>query len=268
MMIMGMLNEQYHAEAGISSSAVKTVASSTLAHWKGAVRESKTAFDLGTAVHSLVLEPHLDYVVCGPDDRRGADWKAKQRAATMNGQLLLTSGDFEQAHAMAAAVLEIENVRLMLENKSTVIEASFFADDPDTGLRLKTRPDAFVRDRSLVIDIKTTVDASPRGFEREIRKYGYDMQAAFYLRALRLAGQDADQFMFVAVEKKPPYAVSIHVLSDDYLQYASERVTHTLHRIAQAEAAGEYPTEWPAINVVQLPQWLSDSTDDFSNTGD
>ena len=135
MMIMGMLNEQYHAEAGISSTAVKTVANSTLAHWKGGVRESKTAFDLGTAVHSLVLEPHLDYVVCGPDDRRGADWKAKHRAATMNGQLLLTSGDFEQARAMAAAVLEIENVRLMLENKSTVIEASFFADDPDRYVR-------------------------------------------------------------------------------------------------------------------------------------
>jgi hypothetical protein len=268
MMIMGMLNEQYHAAEGISSSAVKTVANSTLAHWKGEVRESKTAFDLGTAVHSLVLEPHLDNVVCGPDDRRSVDWKAKYRAATMNGQLLLTSGDFEQARSMSGAVLNNENVRLMLENKSTVIEASFFADDPDTGVKVKTRPDAFVRDRSLVIDIKTTLDASPAGFQREIRKYGYDMQAAFYLRTLRLAGEDADQFMFVAVEKKPPYAVCIHILSDAYLQYAHERVIHTLHRIAQAEAAGEFPTDWPAVNVVQLPQWLADTTDDFSNTGE
>lgn len=267
MMIVGMLNETYHAEEGISSSAVKTVANSTLAHWKGAVRESKTAWDLGTAVHSLVLEPHLDYVVCGPDDRRGADWKAKQRAATMNGQLLLTSGDYEQAQAMAASVLANETVRLMLENKSTVIEASFFADDPDTGLRLKARPDAFVRDRGLVIDIKTTLDASPRGFEREIRKYCYDMQAAFYLKTLGLANQDADQFLFVAVEKKPPYAVSIHVLSDDYLKYASERVQHTLHVIKQAEAMQDYPTGWPDLNIVQLPTWLADapSDDDFNN---
>jgi hypothetical protein len=268
MMIMGMLNEQYHAADGISSSAVKTVANSTLAHWKGEVRESKTAFDLGTAVHSLVLEPHLDHVVCGPDDRRSADWKAKYRAATMNGQLLLTSGDFEQAQAMAASVLANENTRLMLQNKSTVIEASFFADDPDTGLKIKTRPDAFVRDRGLVIDIKTTLDASPNGFQREIRKYGYDMQAAFYLRALRLAGEDAAEFLFVAVEKKPPYAVCLHVLAGDYLRYADERVTHTLHRIAQAEAAGEFPTDWPDLNIVQLPQWLADTTDDFSNTGD
>jgi len=231
------------------------------------VRETKTAWDLGTAVHSLVLEPHLNYVVCGPDDRRGADWKAKQRAATMNGQLLLTSGDYEQAQAMAQSVLANDNVRAFLENKSTVIEASFFADDPETGLRLKTRPDAFVRDRGLVIDIKTTLDASPRGFEREIRKYCYDMQAAFYLKALSLANQDADQFMFVAVEKKPPYAVSIHVLSDDYLQYAYDRVQHTLHVIKRAEAEQDYPTGWPSLNIVQLPTWLADapSDDDFNH---
>lgn len=261
MMILDMLNEAYHDSDGISSSAVKTVATSTLAHWKGAVREHKTAFDLGTAVHSMVLEPHLDYVVSGPDDRRGADWKAKQRAATMNGQLLLTSGDYAQAQAMSEAVLANDMVRELLANQSTVIEASFFAEDPQTGLTLKTRPDAFVRDRALVIDLKTTLDASPRGFEKTVRQFGYDMQAAFYLKTLRLAGMDADQFMFIAIEKKPPYAVSVHVLSDDYLRHATDRVVHTLHRIAEAERTGVYPTEWPEMNVIDLPPWLEDMPD-------
>lgn len=76
-----------------------------------------------------------------------------------------------------------------------------------------------------------------------------------------------DRNMFVAVEKKPPYAVSIHVLSDDYLKYARERVQHTLHVIKQAEAVQDYPTGWPDLNIVQLPTWLADapSDDDFNN---
>jgi hypothetical protein len=36
-------NTEYHATAAISSSAVKTVASKSIAHWKGQVRTESTA---------------------------------------------------------------------------------------------------------------------------------------------------------------------------------------------------------------------------------
>jgi hypothetical protein len=65
----------------ISSSDVKTVLSKSLLHWMGQERKESIAFDIGKAVHALILEPEKDLVVRGPEDRRGSKWKdAKAKA--------------------------------------------------------------------------------------------------------------------------------------------------------------------------------------------
>jgi len=111
--------------------------------------------------------------------------------------------------------------------------------------------------------------ASPDGFPREMRTYGYDLQAAFYLRTLREAGFDAKKFIFVAVEKEPPYAVGLHVMTDRYLEHANVRVTRTLEKINAAIAADDYTTGWPMINDIDLPRWqLDPEADVFDETVD
>ena len=65
-----------------------------------------TAFDLGTAVHTLVLEPHLSSTVwCGPETRRGSAWKDQYAAAAEEGAILLTEGDYQIAVDMANSSL-------------------------------------------------------------------------------------------------------------------------------------------------------------------
>ena len=64
--IKDMSNERYHSMNGISSSTVKTVYKKSLAHWKGQKHKNSTAFNLGTAVHALLLEENRDLVVKGP----------------------------------------------------------------------------------------------------------------------------------------------------------------------------------------------------------
>lgn len=59
----------------------------------------------------------------------------------------------------------------------------------------------------------------------------------------------------MAVEKEPPYAVCLHMLTDRYLEAADLRVTETLHRIRNAQASDVFPTGWPLINHVDLPRW-------------
>ena len=51
-------NEEYHLNPALSASGAKTIALQSLAHFKYAKRKVTTAFDVGTAVHTLVLEPH------------------------------------------------------------------------------------------------------------------------------------------------------------------------------------------------------------------
>ena len=254
-MILNMTNEAYHARPEISSSDVKAVAAKSLAHWKGKVWKESSAFALGSAVHALVLEAENNLVMRGPEDRRGNKWKEAKLAADLDGKILLTEGDYDLAQAIAAPIINHEVVKGWIADPSFVAEASFFAEDYLTGVKMKCRPDGYLVGSGIVFDIKTTRDASPEGFPREIRNYNYDLQASYYLRCLQQAGYMATTFVFVAVEKEPPYAVCLHALTEGYLGVADARVTATLEKISRAEASNLFTTGWPLINVVDLPRW-------------
>jgi len=268
-MILDLKIDDYHRHPSISSSDVKAVAARSLAHWKYKTYKASPAFALGSAVHALVLEPQKNLVVRGPEDRRGAKWKDASLAADLDGKILLTESDYDLAAEIANAVRAHPVVRGWLAEPWFTAEGSFFADDSETGVNIKARPDGWIPRSGLIFDIKTTRDASPDGFPKELRNYGYDLQAAFYLRTLREAGFLAKKFIFVAVEKEPPYAVGLHVMTDRYLDHANERVTRTLEKINAAVTAGDYTTGWPMINDIDLPKWQVDpEADVFDDTVD
>ena len=257
-----MTNEEYHRHPAISSSDVKAVASTSLLHWRNKVYKTSSAFDLGTAVHAMVLERDIDdLVVRGPETRRGKQWTEAKAAADLAGQLLLTEGDYDVAEAMAESLLATDVGRRMAD-ESTMNEVSFFATDPDIGIDLKTRPDSYWPDRGMIYDIKTTQTASPAGFAREVQKYNYALQAAFYLHVVRLGGHKAENFIFACVEKTPPYAVGVHVLTHDYIEWAHGKMLVTLDQIKRAQDSGTLTTGWPEVNVIDLPRWLQDAPDE------
>lgn len=257
-----LTNEQYHAHPAISSSDVKAVHKTSLHHWKNKVRKESVAFAMGSAVHAMVLEPEKNLVRRGPEDRRGDKWKQARLAADLDGQILLTESDFDLAERIADSVKAHPVAAMYLASPSLVCEASFFAKDPQTGVQIKCRPDGYIQDAGIVFDVKTTNDASPDGFPREVTKYAYDVQAAFYLRALRAASYDANQFVFVCVEKEAPHAVGVHILTDRYLHRADAIVTQTLEKIGNAVSVNDFPTGWPLINHIDLPRWQTDQTED------
>jgi exodeoxyribonuclease VIII len=254
-MKLDLTNEAYHARPEISSSDVKLVAAKSLLHWKNKVYKSSAAFDLGTAVHALCLEPEKDLIMRGPEDRRGNKWKDAKLAADLDGKLLLTEDDYDLAQRMSDSVRSHPAGKMWLEAKDMLAEGSFFAEDEQTGVEIKCRPDGYVASMGLIFDIKTTQDASPNGFPRDLRKYGYDLQAAFYRRVMRQHGAGSLEFYFLCVEKEAPYAVCAHTLSDEYILQADAKVTQVLHEIANAEASNDYQTGWPLCNVIDLPRW-------------
>ena len=258
-------NSDYHARPEISSSDVKAVALKSLLHWKNHVYKSSPTFDLGTAVHAMLLEPEKDLVIRGPEDRRGNKWKEAKLTADLDGKTLLTEDDFDLAQAMAAAVFAHPAAQILLQANDLVAEGSFFAEDPQTGVKIKCRPDGYIPSLGIMFDIKTTQDASPNGFPRDVSKWGYDLQAAFYRRVMQLhcGGEGGDMtFYFVCVEKAAPHAVCVHILTPEYLAAADLKVTDTLYKIANAEAANDYPTGWPLCNVIDLPRWQVELPED------
>jgi len=75
--------------------------------------------------------------------------------------------------------------------------------------------------------------------------------------------QPADKFIFICVEKDAPHCVGIHELTPEYLIWAERQVLGTLGMMAIAAEDGQHDTGWPTVNVIDLPRWLDESSDDF-----
>lgn len=252
-----LTNEQYHAHPAISSSSVKAAAKS-LAHWKGAERKETPALALGTAFHELVLEPHENRVICGPENRRGNIWKEMEAEAKESGQVLLTESDYNMVNAMAESCLMNPRIKNIVRHPEAMIENSIFVTCPETGLDLKCRPDAYLKEAQVCLDLKSTVDAGPRRgeFEKQLWSLKYHLQAAFYAYVIKLADLPVTYFAFAATEKTPPYATGLHVLSGEVMEYSHGKMMNVLRRIAQAKEEGVYPTDWPELNMIHLPEWM------------
>lgn len=250
-------NEAYHARPEISSSDVKAAAKS-LAHWKGAVRGSSAALEIGTAFHDLALEPQHNRVICGPETRRGNAWKDAKAEADAAGKTLLTENEYYMVNNMAESCLRNPRIRNLVQADDAMIEHSIFVTCPETGLELKCRPDCYVPSKQVCLDLKSTVDAGPhRGeFEKQVFSLKYDLQGAFYAYVCKLAGLPVAYFAFAAVEKTPPYATCLHLLSGDLMEHAHKKMMNILRRIKKAQDEGVYPTDWPEFNMIHLPEWM------------
>lgn len=253
--IHDMTNEVYHNESGISSSAVKTVYKKSLKHWKGQKIVQTAAFAMGNAVHADLLEPQRNLVVKGPKTKASAAFK-KMKEELTEDQVLLTEVEYNVAKCIVKGALDNPVCAAALQHPDRINECSIFIKDPKSGLLLKTRPDLLIESEHTVYDVKTTTDASPRGFASECNKYAYLIQSAVYVYICRLVGFDVDRFAFIACEKTAPFVSHMHMVSPDALEWATAQMHKTLAVIAEAEAKQDFGTGWGPISILEKPKWL------------
>jgi hypothetical protein len=72
------------------------------------------------------------------------------------------------------------------------------------GHRFKAKPDCIVDSMKLILDIKTTDDASPHRWQWSAVDYGYHREQIIYQEALRQATGKKYRFYFAVVEKPKP----------------------------------------------------------------
>jgi exodeoxyribonuclease VIII len=246
-------NAEYHADPAISASHLHAVAASPYHYWKRYLDpnrrqvEPTAAMRLGSLVHCAVLEPDellQRYGVCGPRNTK----TGKEQAAAMaaEGIEAVSETDMATALSMARSVLEHPAAPLLLNNGKA--EQSFWWDDQQTGLRCKCRPDWMTG--SVLVDLKTTTDASPAGFARSVAAYRYHVQARHYL-----AGTFAERFVFIAVEKTYPYAVGVYELDAAAMEHGETLRRRNLATIADCRAINEWPGYGAGIQPLSLPGW-------------
>lgn len=277
-----LTNEEYHGlTTVISKSHLDQVNRSPAHYWSRYVDPAREpepptdAMQLGTALHTAVLEPELwgEQIILPPVDapkrpsvtQRNA---AKPSAATLEaiefwdafdqeaaGKILLTREDAERVQAMAMAVRQHPAAGFLL-GQGGVREQSYLWTDSATGLECKCRPDFHTADRRIIADVKTTEDASPRGFAKSVANFRYHVQAAFYGDAL-----GAEQFLFIAVEKRKPFLVAVYAASAAMVEQGRAEAAANLRLIADCRSADQWPGYSDTIELIDLPRWAQQFND-------
>jgi len=251
-------NEEYHADLALGSSYVKDWNNRSPRHAEyGEKTINPYIADEGTAAH-LVFEGNPDKVVQAGETRRGQSWADALGKAQSIGGVALPRKAYESAIAAGISAYNHGFMRTLRDQAGydgewSWVETSIFTTHPKTGLEIKCKPDFYLSKRGLLVDLKTTVSASPRDFTRAIFKMGYDLQAAYYSLVCRIAGLNvADEFHFIAVEKTAPYVTQHFVLEGDVLSAAEQRVEQILLEIAHSRETGEFSTGWPEVSKINL----------------
>lgn len=215
---------------------------------------------LGTLTHLAVLEPD-DYarrVRVAPEcDRRTK--AGKETAAAFDaecaeiGAIVATAEQDALARAMREAVMAQPFARALLADGQA--ETTLQWTDADTGLACKARPDWLCAGHQVIVDLKTARDASEQAFAKACGNFAYHLQASWYQDAVRACGLGERDFVFLAVEPEPPYAVALYQLDDEALRVGRIRARQALERYAECLAADRWPGYAKEILTLSIPRW-------------
>ena len=243
-------NAAYHRGPGLSSSNLKALARSPLHYRtaKDHPKAPTAEMALGTALHTLILEPdtfeatyaalpadapkrpterQLNAKKPGPATLAAitywAQWDADHAGQTLvdtrpGDDPFWKPSDWDRIHYMRDAIMAHPVAALFLQ--SFVPELSMYWLEPtrvplDEGdvehpQLAKARFDIIDQAHNLGVDIKTARDASYSGFTRAVVEYGYHISRQWYMRGQRTCGLDLQEFVFIVVEKEPPWGVGCY----------------------------------------------------------
>lgn len=252
----------YHASEAVSHSMLKKLdASPSKLRWElDHQRPPTPALRVGSAVHTAILEPDLFetlYSVQKKVDRRTKDGKAyvEQWEADNPGKIAISEEEMDTIMRVHARTHDSEWFSQFF--RPGVKEASFYAHDPKTRLRVRCRPDNYIVDRRIIVDLKTTDCAQDRVFTHDITKYSYATQAAFYMAVVEWAtGEPVEAFVIAAVEKSADCDVNVFYMPKDVLRMAGRQCREWLNMFEYCVRTNTWPGYARKFIEYRPPQWF------------
>lgn len=280
--------EDYHSnKTHISATQIK-YARQSIKHFHYYIsgklpREEKSHFDFGNAFELALLAPneYLQRVAISPDaelvSEIMSDGKTKTARNTTRYKegmqkfldenkgkyIIADSGpeSFETIEEMLSSCYQDKIIQGLIKN--TEYQLSLFWTDPQTGLQLKTRPDFCKRKKSVIVNLKTTLNGSPEAFSKDLKKYDYPIQAAIEIQGCLNTGimDKVDNYFWLVVEKVPPFNATIYEFNERDIAAVTDTLDFLLSRIKKANEANLYPGYTDAsdneygILTAQIPLW-------------
>jgi len=262
-----MVMADYLAAHGVSGSRLKYLSRSP-AHLREYIEHPPVSTPdqkIGTLNHYAVFQPDLfpgshwvkpvNYTNKKGETKRwnGNATECKDWLAAHEDREVISQSNYDGIIQMRDSVMRHPAAAFALQSGKA--EQSLFCEDPETGLQLKCRSDWL--SGNCIVDLKKCQDASPAGFAKTIANYWYDLQAAVNLHICKILGLGKENFIFIAVEDKAPWAVGVYQLDESSINIGYNKFRRLLGRYLECSVTDKWPAFSSNIEFLSLPKWAA-----------
>ncbi len=275
--------ENYLKHKGESSSLLKEALKSPRHYWMSSNLDlrpkSARHFELGTFIHSAILEPdkfkkvHIEpeasrneilglrqliefYMgVLGrePQDLESmkmpalrAMLKDLQDEGARKGHSFITAGDYQIVDVIRAIHKTYGGGILPLLQPYMKTETSMYGKDPATKLAVKIRPDGMLLAENFginaIVSVKTTSATSPEEFMRDAAKFRYELAEGMYLSvASHITGRQFSGTLMIMTQTVIPFGIALMWLDAEDLEIGKYKYRQALDIVYQAKKTDEWP---------------------------
>lgn len=254
--LIDVSNEEYHAHEAIGRSGLMLYKRSPL-HFRHKYIDKKQDdnkshhITLGAAIHTAILEPDLFderfYLAGEKPDRRTKQGKQlwNQIDLVSEKKQIIYQDDATKITDILTSISKNKIAKSLIVGGK--YEKTIFWKNPEYGILCKCRPDIF--HENMIIDLKTTSDASPGAFRISVNTYGYHIQAAMIQEAVYIATNKLiNDFIYIVVETTAPYATAVYTLSQDYLEKGKSEFLTLLSKHKECTEK----QEWNSYDVQEI----------------
>lgn len=260
-------------------------------------KKETDAMDLGTMIHEAILEPHVfesKYIFHpkGLPEYSADELKAKcevlglKKSGTkleMSLRIKEVEPDFDSIDLFIGntqgKIVLTESKSLMIKTLvekvkktamfSKIIEPAekeqllYFTHD--TGVVVPFKCDAvLLGSKVIILDVKTSADASRRKFERDHKDMGRDIQAALYVEGIeRVHGVKVDYFCWLVVETSAPYRVYEYAPDQAMIDNGKVRAHRLLEEFKTRHEQKDWSKRENGLIQTTLPSWAWEHNEDF-----
>ena len=231
---------------------------------------SGASLDIGTAWHTLCLQPDefQTYVVELPElDFRKKDdkeWFANVKASRADfPTVYLRKDSAEVVRNMAAALRANKTAANLLDLPGRCELSVVWETRSATGRLVKVKArydkilDPFDGSPCVLLDLKSTMDASPKAFQKDIAERRYHWSAGLYSAIARECPDlpNPEGFVLLAQEKDRDFQAACYSLDPAAVSLGEVQVREALDIWADCEASGVWPAYHEGLKTISLPLW-------------
>lgn len=257
-------DEDYHNTPALVSKSALDIVNANLERYRWSLDQPPApdtdATRIGRALHCLALEPEYfsRRFVELPDfgDMRSSKNRELRDAWLRDeapGKTPMSPHHVQMVRDMANSIRRHPAAKKLMRRGRPEVTACWTHDR--TGLRCKSRADWLADIDGVFVDVKTAADASKEAFRRAAAEHRYHVQDAFYSRAFHENGIPIKHFVFVVVEKEPPYSVAVYQLGEASRLVGEAMYERDLTSLRTAIDSDEWPGYGNGVMDLDIPSW-------------